>query len=72
MKLELTFTERDFATFRDFEKAVKRQVGSNVYVGTDSVCVYFPFPKELASMLRPFPERVVLTHTLESELPDKK
>lgn len=72
MKLQLKFNESDFKSLRDFEKAVKRQLDNNVYVGTDSLAVFFEYPKELVAMLRPFPPKVQLEFELESSLPDKK
>ena len=41
MTLNLKFEEKDFETLRTFDKAVKRQLGPNVYVGSDSLCFYF-------------------------------
>lgn len=72
MKVMLTFNESDFEGFRNFEKSVKKQLGNNVYVGTDSLCLYFDYPKELRDMLRPFPPKTQLEFELESSLPDKQ
>jgi len=84
MKLHLTFEEKDFENMRAFEKAVKRQLGNDVYVGANSVCFYFDFPKELSAMLRPFApgpgshpnklasEKCPFEFDLESSLPDAK
>lgn len=81
MKLQLTFELADFDNLRTFEKAVKRQVGNNVYVGTDSMCLYFDYPKELRDRLRPsvakfikmeMKEKETFTVELESSLPDAK
>ena len=72
MKLNLTFKETDFESMRAFEKAVKQQLGQNVYVGTDSLCFYFDYPKKLVAMLRPNPADKQLEFELESSLPDKK
>ncbi len=69
MKLNLQFTEADFKDMKSFEKALVRQLGSNLYVGTDSCCVYFDYPKELKAMLRPFPEKKHLEFVLESSKP---
>jgi len=52
MKVTLTFEKKDFATLREFGKALERQVGKS-YAGTDSFCLYFDYPKELAALLRP-------------------
>ena len=72
MKLHLTFEDKDFENMRAFDKAVKRQLGPNVYVGSDSLCFYFDFPKELSAMLRPFaPTGTQFEFDLESSLPDK-
>lgn len=72
MKVTLKFEEKDFENLRAFDKAVKLQLGNNVYVGADSLCLYFEYPKELAAMLRPFPPQTQLEFELESSLPDKK
>lgn len=72
MKVHLKLEDADFQNLRAFEKAVKRQLGSNVYVGTDSLQVYFDYPKELVAMLRPFPATKQLEFDLESSLPDAK
>jgi len=74
MKLHLTFEEKDFENMRAFDKAVKRQLGPNVYVGTDSLCFYFDFPNELSKMLRPFAPKASgqFEFDLESSLPDAK
>jgi hypothetical protein len=72
MTLNLKFEEKDFETLRTFDKAVKRQLGENVYVGTDSLCFYFDFPKELVARLRPLYKGNQLEFTLESSLPDAK
>ena len=73
MTLNLKFEEKDFETLRTFDKAVKRQLGPNVYVGTDSLCFYFDYPKELVARLRPMrQEGNQLEFTLESSLPDAK
>ena len=72
MKLHLTFEEKDFVSLREFDKAVKRQLGTHTYVGTDCLCIYFDYPKELAAMLRPFSLVKQLEFDLESSLPDAK
>ena len=71
MKVRLSFKENDFDSLRSFEAAVKRQLGNNVYVGTNSLCLYFDYPKRLAEMLRPYPETKQLEFDLESSLPDQ-
>lgn len=72
MKLNLKFEEEDFENMKTFEKAVKRQLGKNVYVGTNSLCFYFDYPKELVDMIRPFPSKVQLEFNLDSCVPDQK
>ena len=72
MKLHLTFEEKDFVSLREFDKAVKKQLGNRVYVCGDYLCLYFDYPKELAAMLRPFPTVKQLEFDLESSLPDEK
>jgi hypothetical protein len=67
----LKFEEKDFENFRAFEKAVKKQLGSDVYVGSDSLCWYFPFSKELSARLRPHCENKQLEFKLDSFQPDK-
>jgi hypothetical protein len=72
MRIQLKFEETDFENMRAFDKAVKRQLGPNVYVGTDSLCFYFGFPKELVQRIRPFCPHNQLEFDLESSLPDAK
>jgi hypothetical protein len=72
MKVTLKFEETDFENMRVFEKAVKKQLGNNVYVGTNNLCFFFEYPKELVAMLRPMPSQVQLEFELESSLPDQK
>lgn len=74
MKLTLKFEQSDFENMRTFEKAVKRQLGQNVYVSCDSLCFYFDFPKELSARMRPSLQTPVnqLEFELESSLPDSK
>lgn len=72
MKLNLKFEKSDFDSLRTFDKAVKKQLGNNVYTGTNSLCLYFDYPKELAAMLRPFPPSEQFEFILESSLPDQK
>ena len=73
MKLNLKFEEKDFETLRAFDKAVKRQLGPNVYTGTDNLCFFFDYPKELVARLRPMrQEGNQLEFELESSLPDAK
>ena len=69
MKLTLKFNKEDFDSFKSFEKAVYKQVGNNVYLGTDSMCVYFDYPKELKAMLRPYPEKEQLEFELTASKP---
>jgi hypothetical protein len=70
MKLNLKFEERDFENMKSFEKAVKKQLGPNVYVGTDSLCFYFDYTKELVQRLRPYSPNNQLEFDLESSLPN--
>ena len=72
MTLVLKFEPKDFGSFKSFEQAVKKKLGQNVYVGTDSLCFYFDYPKELAAMLRPFPVKEQLEFELNSFRPDSK
>jgi hypothetical protein len=72
MKLQLKFEEKDYENMRAFDRAVKRQLGNNVYVGTNSLCFYFEYPKELCEMLRPFPSQKQMEFELESSCPDEK
>ncbi len=69
MKLHLKFEKPDFESMKAFEKAVKKQLGQNVYVGTDSLCFYFDYPKELSQCLRPLCPHNQLEFNLESSLP---
>lgn len=68
MKVNLNFEKSDFDSMKKFEASVKKQLG-NVYVGTDSLCWYFEYPKELKAMLRPHPEKEQLEFTLDSSQP---
>ncbi len=74
MKLTLTFETGDFKDMRAFEKAVQRQVGNNVYVGTDNMCLYFEFPPELRDKLRPSVARYLkpVEETLTVEVESSK
>ena len=72
MTLNLKFEEKDFETLRTFDTAVKKQFGKNVYVGTNNLCFYFDYPKELVERLRPHCTNSQLEFTLESSLPDAK
>jgi hypothetical protein len=72
MTLNLKFEEKDFETLRAFDKAVKRQLGENVYTGTDSLCFYFDYCPEMVARLRPLYRGNQLEFTLESSLPDSK
>lgn len=66
MKINLKFQPKDFESFRNFENSMKRQLGKETYVGTDSCCVYFDYPKNLKAMLRPYPEKEQLEFELEN------
>jgi hypothetical protein len=55
--MKLSFQPKDFKDMRSFEAAVKRQLGPNTYVGTDSMTVFVEFSPELKVMLRPFPAK---------------
>lgn len=72
MKVQLKFEDKDFENLRAFEKAVRKQLGNNIYVGSESLCLYFKYPKELDAMLRPFPDKKQYEFELESTLPDQK
>lgn len=66
MKINLKFEEKDFENFRAFEKAIQKQLGNNIYVGTESLCLYFDYPKKLQAMIRPNPEEKQFEFELES------
>ena len=66
MELNLKFKSEDFTSLSSFESAVKKQLGASVYVGTNSLCFYFEYPKELVDMLRPYPPKQVLEFKLTS------
>lgn len=70
MTLNLKFAQSDFESLRSFERAVAKQLGNNVYVGTDSLCLYFDFPPALKAMIRPFPKDVQLEFELVSSRPE--
>jgi len=69
MELTLKFEPKDFESFKTFEKSVSRQVGNHIYVGSDSMCVYFDYPAALKEMLRPFPKTPQLEFNLVSSKP---
>ncbi len=71
MTINLKFQEADFESMRSLEKAIKKQLGQNVYVGTNSMCLYFDYPPAMVAMIRPFPKEIQLEFTLDSSLPDK-
>ena len=52
MKVTLTFEKKDFATFREFEKAVEKQCGKT-YVSGTYLCWYFDLPAEMQTLLSP-------------------
>lgn len=68
MKLNLTFEKADFESMRAFDKAVKKQLGPNVYTGTDCLCFYFEYPQTLKAMLKPYPPVEQLEFELESSV----
>ena len=70
MTLNLKFEAGDFENMRSFEKAVQRQVGNTFYAGTDSLVVWFGYPKELKAMLRPYPEKQQFEFELTSSNPE--
>lgn len=72
MTVVLKFEESDFENFRSFEKSVKKQLGPDTYVGSDSLCWYFDYPKELAARLRPLTQSKQLEFELKSSQPDKE
>jgi hypothetical protein len=56
MKVTLTFEKKDFATLREFEKAVEKAVEKQcgkTYVSGSYLCWYFDFPAELQTLLSP-------------------
>ena len=69
MELLLKFELKDFENFKSFEKAVKKQLGNNVFVGTDSMAVYFDYSPQLKAMLRPYPETKQLEFVLTASHP---
>ncbi len=70
MKTSLKFLKSDFDSFSSFKKSVEKQLGSNVYVGTDSLSVYFDYPDSLKKMLRPYPDKEQFEFELESSKPE--
>lgn len=69
MTLNLNFVAEDFNSFKSFEKSVLKQLGKTVYVGTNSLCLYFDYPKELSDQLRPCCKPSQLEFTLDSSKP---
>lgn len=51
----MTFTEKDFATFRNFQNRLAKQFGEHACVGTDNVNVLVEYSPELKAMIRPLP-----------------
>jgi len=49
MKLNLSFTVDDYKSLDLFEKAVRRQLGNDAYVGTGSLVVYLYFPDNFSN-----------------------
>lgn len=49
MKLNLLFTADDYKSLVLFEKAVRKQLGNDVHVGTQSLCVYLYFPSTFSN-----------------------
>lgn len=56
MKLNLSFKEEDFFTLSTVEDAIRKQLGNNVYVGSQSLCVYLYFPANFADVFHSAPE----------------
>jgi hypothetical protein len=52
MKLLVEVTEKELKNWRKFQDSLNAQLG-NVYVGTNSVCVYCDYPPELVALLHP-------------------
>ena len=73
MKIELKFEPKDFETFKNFESAIKRQVGNHVYIGSNSFCLYFDYTNDMCEKLRhPLPIVGETVATVESSRPEAK
>jgi hypothetical protein len=69
MTVQLQLKAEDFESFKAFEKAMKKQLGTNIYVGTNSACLYFDYPPELVERLRPHSPSTQLEFSLNSSHP---
>ena len=53
----MTFTEKDFAEWRNFPRRMEREFGVQTYTGTDNAVVLVNYSSELKEMLRPLPQQ---------------
>lgn len=51
----MTFTEKDFAAWKNFPRRMEREFGETTYTGTDNATMLVNYSPELKSMLRPYP-----------------
>ena len=54
--MKLTFTQKEFDTFRKFQDRLAREFGESVYAGTNNACVLVEYSPQLIEMLRPLPK----------------
>ena len=53
--MKLTFTQKEFDTFRKFQDRLAKEFGESVYAGTNNACVLVEYSPQLVEMLRPLP-----------------
>jgi hypothetical protein len=61
----MLFTEKEFATFRNFQNRLAKEFGETAYVGADNAIVLIDFSPELKAMLRPQPSNVRFDFSLK-------
>ena len=54
--MKLTFTQKEFDTFRKFQDRLAKEFGESVYAGTNNACVLVEYSPQLVEMLRPLPQ----------------
>lgn len=53
--MKVTFTEKDFVQFRNFQNKINKVFGDTAYVGTDYATVLLEYSPSLKTMNRPSP-----------------
>jgi len=49
----MTFTQKDFASLRNFQKRMEQEFGTTAYTGTDYATILVDYSTELKDMIRP-------------------